>query len=83
MAAVDQVDVDGGPGRDPDRVGEQVQLGWVGVGGQEPGQAAVVGQAAGAGVGGQFGGGGAPGCPRAGPADLDGPDGTGSNGKQN
>jgi len=42
VAAVDQVDVDGGAGQDPDRVGEQVQLGWAGVGGQEPGQAAVV-----------------------------------------
>ena len=52
IAAVDQVDVDGGAGQDPDRVGEQVQLGWAGVGGQEAGQAAVVGQAAGAGLAG-------------------------------
>ena len=50
MAAVDQVDVEAG--QDPDRVGEQVQLGGGGVGGQEPGQPAVVGQAAGAGLGG-------------------------------
>ena len=52
VAAVNQVDVDGRAGQDPDRVGEQVQLGWAGVGGQEPGQAAVVGQAAGTGLAG-------------------------------